>query len=260
MARRLLILLAHPDDETFGPGGTIVRYASEGADVYLATATKGEAGMVGDPPLADRENLGDVRARELLCAAGILGVRHVSFLGFVDGRLAETPRAAIVEKAVAEIRRVRPHVIVGFGPEGVSRHPDHIVMGEVALESFEAAADPARFPEGLRDGVRPWAALKLYQFEVAQEIFEAWGIPLRGVPGSTLTTFVDTSACVERKVRAFHCHGTQSKDVRTILSREGYLEFARTETYVLARTRLPSVAFPEYDLFAGVPAEGGEPS
>src|SRR5512145_283403 len=75
MTRRLLFLLAHPDDETFGPGGTIARYASEGADVFLATATRGEAGIVGEPPLTDRDHLGEVRAAELLTAAGILGAR-----------------------------------------------------------------------------------------------------------------------------------------------------------------------------------------
>lgn len=259
MKRRLLFLLAHPDDETFGPGGTIARYAAEGAEVYLACATKGEAGMLGDPPVTDREHLGEVRAGELACAARVLGAREPSFLGFADGRLAATPRESIVEKAVAEIRRVRPHVVVGFGPEGVSCHPDHIVMGEVAFEAFEAAADESRFPGQLRDGLRPWAASKLYQFEVAREIFEAWGIPLRGVPGETLTTFIDTSAYVARKVQAFSCHRTQSKDVRAILSREGYLEFARRETYVLAGCRLPAAAVPEHDLFAGIPAEEDVP-
>lgn len=259
MTRRILVLLAHPDDETFGPGGTIARYASEGAHVYLATATKGEAGMVGDPPVTGRERLGEVRAGELRCAAEILGVREVTFFGFLDGQLDRTPRDAIVAKAVAEIRRVRPHVVIGFGPEGVSRHPDHIVMGQVALEAFDAAADPVRFPGQLLNGVRPWAARKLYRFEVAQEIFEAWGIPLRGVPGKTLTTFIDTSAYVARKVQAFSCHRTQARDARTILSREGYLEFARRETYVLAKCRPPSVALPEDDLFAGIPEEEDGP-
>lgn len=256
MTRRILFLLAHPDDETFGPGGTIARYASEGAHVFLATATRGEAGMLGDPPVTDREHLGEVRAAELLCAAGVLGIREITFLGFEDGKLAAVPREAIVQKAVREIRRLRPHVVVGFGPEGVSRHPDHMVMARVALEAFDAAADPFFFWGGQGDGLPPWAPLKLYQFEVAQEIFEAWGIPLRGVPADRLTTFIDTSSFVERKVKAFRCHRTQSKDVRAILSRPGYREFARQETYVLARSRLEDLRFPEDDLFDGVPQDG----
>jgi LmbE family N-acetylglucosaminyl deacetylase len=255
LKRRILLLLAHPDDETFGPGGTIAKYSSEGVDAYLATATKGQAGMVGEPPVTDREHLGEVRAAELLCAAGILGIRKVVFLGFLDGQLLHTPRSLLVEKAVEQIRWIRPHVLIGFGPEGVSRHPDHIVMSEVARDAFDAAADPLRFPHQLVDGVAPWAPFKLYQFEIAQEILDAWNVPLAGVPKEKLTTFVDTSAYVERKVEAFSCHRTQGRDSERILSREGYREFARMETYVLAKTRLSRVNLPETDLFEGIPDE-----
>lgn len=259
MKKRLLLLLAHPDDETFGPGGTIAKYASEGVDVYLATATRGEVGMLGDPPVTDRTHLGEVRAAELLCAAGILGIRKVSFLGFFDGQLATIPREGIVEKAVEQIRWTRPHVVIGFGPGGVSRHPDHMVMCSVALEAFDAAADPNRFPGQIRNGISAWAPCKLYQFEIAQEIFDEWEVPLAGVPREKLTTFVDTSAFVERKIEAFYSHRTQEKDYTRILSREGYREFCRRETYVLAKSRLPSVSLPESDLFAGIPPEeGGE--
>ncbi len=261
MTKRLLLLLAHPDDETFGPGGTIAKYASEGANVYLATATRGEVGMLGEPPVTDRAHLGEVRTAELQCAAGILGIRKVSFLGFVDGQLASTPREQIVEKAVEQIRWTRPQVVIGFGPGGVSGHPDHQVMSAVALEAFDAAADPARFPDQIRNGVIPWASRKLYQFEVAQEIFDEWGVPFSGVPRKNLTTFVDTSAFVDRKIEAFYSHRTQVKDYSRILSREGYREFSRRETYVLAKSRLPqaSLSLPETDLFAGIPfREDGE--
>lgn len=255
MSKRLLFLLAHPDDETFGPGGTIAKYAGEGADVYLATATRGEMGMVGDPPVAERGNLGQVREGELRAAAGILGIREVVFLGFIDRELSSLPRDRIVEKAVEQVRRLRPQVVVGFGPEGVSRHPDHVTMSDVALEAFEAAADPGRFRRRHGEGPAPWAAHKLYRFEIAREILDAWGVPLAGVPRETLTTFIDTSAWVDAKIRAFGCHKTQEKDSRTILSREGYREFCRQETYVLARSRLPALVLPETDLFAGIPDE-----
>src|SRR5512145_728782 len=106
MNRKILLLLAHPDDETFGPGGTIAKYAREGAEVHLATATRGEAGMVGDPPLTDREHLGEVRTAELLAAAGLLGIAKVHFLGFRDGELAAVPRELLVERAVEAVRNV----------------------------------------------------------------------------------------------------------------------------------------------------------
>ncbi|NJD62090.1 MAG: PIG-L family deacetylase [Deltaproteobacteria bacterium] len=255
LTRRILLLLAHPDDETFGPGGTIAKYSSEGAGVYLATATTGQAGMIGDPPVTDREHLGEVRAAALRCAARVLGIRDVAFLGFADGRLAQTPRALLVEKAVDQIRRFRPHVLIGFGPGGVSGHPDHVVMSEVALEAFDAAADPMRFPRRQPEGLAPWAPCKLYQFEIAQEILDAWNAPLAGVPRESLSAFVDVSAFVERKVEAFSCHRTQAKDSARILSREGYREFARLETYVLAKTRLPRPGRPENGLLEDIPDE-----
>lgn len=259
MKKRLLFLLAHPDDETFGPGGTIARYAAEGADVVLVTATRGEAGMVGEPPVTDRERLGETRAAELRRAAEILGARDVVFLGFRDGELAAAPRERIVEGAVREIRRARPQVLVGFGPEGVSRHPDHVVMSAVASEAFDAAGDPSRFPGQLREGLAPWAPAKLYQFEVAEDVFARWGVPLAGVPRERITTVLDTSAYVGRKIEAFGCHRTQAMDVERILSRDGYREFAREETYVLAGSRVPRPpgAGPERDLFDGIPDEGG---
>lgn len=255
MNRRLLLLLAHPDDETFGPGGTIAKYSSEGAAVYLATATKGQAGMVGDPPVTDREHLGEVRAAELHCAARVLGIRKVAFLGFMDGMLAQTPKSLLVEKAVEQIRWIRPQVLIGFGPEGISRHPDHVAMSEVALEAFDAAGDPSRYPDQLTDEVIPWTAHKLYQFEIAQEILDAWGVPLAGVPRERLTAFLDTSGYVDRKVEAFSCHRTQRRDTERILSREGYREFARQETYVLVKSRLPLPSRTEVDLFEGIPDE-----
>jgi LmbE family N-acetylglucosaminyl deacetylase len=253
MPKRFLFLLAHPDDETFGPGATIAKYARQGSEVHLATATRGEAGMVGDPPLTDREHLGEVRSGELLAAAGILGIAKVHFLGFLDGQLAAVPREQLVERTVEVIRNVRPHVLVGFGPEGVSRHADHKVMCEVALSAFDRAADPTWYPGQLSSGAGIWAPLKLYQFEIAREIFEGWDAPLAGVPREKLSAVVDTSEHVETKISAFYCHRTQMKDVRRILERPGYRDFARQETYVLARTRLTGLRFPEDDLLAGVP-------
>lgn len=253
MERRLLALLAHPDDETFGPGGTIARYAREGARVHLVTATRGEAGQLGDPPLATRETLGEVREGELRAAASVLGISSLEIYGFGDGRLAATPLDDIVERAVASIRRFRPHVVIGFGPDGVSGHPDHIVMCEAAAAAFEAAGDPLRFPGLVGAGLLPWAPFKLYRFEVDQAVFDAWDIPLRGVPAGSLTTHIDTSAVVDIKIEAFYRHATQAKDYTRILSQDGFREFARRESFILAASRLPDVVLPENDLFAGVP-------
>lgn len=258
MTRRLMLLLAHPDDETFGPGGTVARYAREGVEITLVTATRGEEGMTGDPPVTEKVLLGEVREAELARAATILGIREIVFLGFRDKQLEHLPPERILEKAVEQVRRVRPQVLIGFGPEGVSRHPDHVVMSRVAFEAFDAAGDPARFPGQIGNGLPPYAPYKLYQFEIAREILDRWEVPLAGVPERELTTFIDTSGFVETKVRAFSAHKTQARDARRILSREGYRAFSRRETYVLARSRNCQLSFPEEDLFQGIPAEGDE--
>src|SRR3989304_1364947 len=128
-------------------------------------------------------------------------------------------------------------------------------MGPVGLEAFDAAADPARFPHQLENGIVPWAPWKLYQFEIAQEVFDAWSVPLAGGPAATLTTTTDPPAYVDRKIEAFYSHRTQAKDHNRILSREGFREFSRRETFVLAKTRLSSLSLPETDLFRGIPSE-----
>ena len=256
MPMRILFLLAHPDDETFGPGGTIAKYARLGHEVHLVTATCGEAGMMGTPPLTDRDCLGEFRSAEFEAAAAVLGAARVHFLGFGDGKLAVAPREQLVESAVRVIRLVRPHVLMSFGPDGVSGHMDHRVMCEVALAAYDRAGDPGWYPGHFRGGEHcRWAPFKLYQFELSLELLSSFNVPLHGVSEEKLTTIIDTSADAETKLRAFHCHRTQHKDVERIMSRPGFHEFLRRETYVLARTRLEGLLFPEFDLLAGIPKE-----
>jgi len=256
MPMRILFLLAHPDDETFGPGGTIAKYARLGHEVHLVAATRGEAGMMGTPPLTDRDRLGEFRSAELEAAAAVLGAAKVHFLGFSDGQLAVVPREKLVESAVRVIREVCPHVLMSFGPDGVSGHTDHKVMCEVALAAYDRAGDPGWYPGHFLGGERRcWNPFKLYQFELSLELLTAFEVPLYGVSEEKLTTIIDTSADSETKLRAFNCHRTQQKDVERIKLRPGFHEFLRRETYVLARTRLEGLPFPESDLLAGIPRE-----
>lgn len=251
---RVLCMLAHPDDETFGPGGTIAKYADRGYEMFLATATKGEAGMLGDPPVATRENVGDVRALELACAARTLGIKEIFFMGFIDGKLVETPVASIVERAVYAIRKYRPHVIISFGPTGISGHPDHILMSEVSRLCFRKSAESDYCPEHRQNGnLTPWQAMKLYHFEIPEKYLKERNVNLSGVPMEDITTVIDTSDYVDKKIRAFHCHKTQIKDIERILSRPNYREFTKNEYYVLADVAgVETPSFPESDLFQGI--------
>ncbi len=140
---RLMCILAHPDDESLGTGGILAKYAAEGVETYLITATRGERGWMGDekddPGL---EALGRLRTGELQAAAQVLGLREVHFLDYIDGDLDQADPAEAIAKIVAQLRRVRPHVVVTFDPFGAYGHPDHIAISQFTQAAIVAAADP----------------------------------------------------------------------------------------------------------------------
>ena len=130
-APRLMAVLAHPDDESLGVGGTLAKYASEGVDVFLLTATRGDAGRYrGHRPSDDQHPgpiaLASIREHELRAAASVLGVRDVALLEHGDQRLDSANPREVVENIAGHLRRVRPDVVVTFGPDGAYGHPDHI--------------------------------------------------------------------------------------------------------------------------------------
>lgn len=172
-AKRMMLIFSHPDDESFGPGGSIARYAAEDVAVHYACATRGEAGTVKpellEPfeHLPEDERLGALREGELRCASDKLGLAGLHFLGYRDSGMAPTsdPRAfvnadpdEVVGKLVKLIRAIKPQVIVTFDPFGGYGHPDHIFAHRRATEAFYAAADPARY----RDAGAPYRPQKLY--------------------------------------------------------------------------------------------------
>ena len=140
-SRRLMCVLAHPDDETLGMGGVLAKYAAEGATTAVLTATRGEYGWSGDPatnpgPAA----LGAIRDGELRAAAKVLGVSDVTFLDYQDGELDQADAAEVTAKIAAAIRRFRPDVVVTFGHDGLYGHPDHIVICQFATAAIVAAS------------------------------------------------------------------------------------------------------------------------
>ena len=150
---RLMAVLAHPDDESLGFGGTLARYASEGVETFLVTATRGErgryrgharrAGSIPGPAA-----LGRIRERELRAAAAVLGIREVSLLDYHDSDLDRADPREAVERIAAALRRVRPHVVITFGPDGAYGHPDHIAISQFTTAAIVAAADPAFADDG----------------------------------------------------------------------------------------------------------------
>jgi N-acetyl-1-D-myo-inositol-2-amino-2-deoxy-alpha-D-glucopyranoside deacetylase len=236
----LMAVFAHPDDETFGIGGTMARYGAEpGVRLVLVCATRGEAGEISDPKLATPERLGEVREEELRCACRALGVEALHFLGFRDSGMAGTPenmdpRALAmadfddaVGRIVAEIRRERPNVIVTHDETGGYGHPDHIAVHYHTKAAFAAAGDPDRYPEQIVDGLAPYQPQKLYYtaiprrffravvakleelgMEVPESLRERRDLPL-GLPDDACTTDIEVREFWEIKQAATRCHATQ---------------------------------------------------
>ena len=167
---------AHPDDESSKGAATMTRYVSEGAQVLVCTLTGGERGSVLNPAMdlpGVKADMAGTRRAEMARAREILGVQH-RFLGFTDSGLPEgdprpplpdgcfalTPVSEAAEPLVRAVREFRPHVLLTYDEHGGYPHPDHVMTHRVAVEAFEAAADPDAYP----GSGEPWQPLKLYYF------------------------------------------------------------------------------------------------
>lgn len=291
-SRRLLLVHAHPDDETIGTGATMARYAAEGALVTLVTCTLGEEGEVLVPGLAhlaaEREDgLGAHRIGELAAAMEALRVSDSRFLGgpgrWRDSGMMSTPandhprcfwRAdpdEAVRELVAVVREVRPQVVVTYDQNGGYGHPDHIQAHRVTVAAFDAAADPGFAPE-LGE---PWQASKLYWTAVPRSVLQAgidqlsesghtdfFGVERAedlpfGVPDELVTTEIDARDHLDAKMAAMRAHKTQiavDGPFFALSNNIGQKAFGR-EHFVLARGARGPADGPqgrEDDLFAGL--------
>lgn len=159
MPKTILAVLAHPDDESFGLGGTLALYAQKGYDTYLVCATRGEAGTVDPEHLNGFKDTAELRTAELQRAAKILGLKQVFYLGYRDSGMPGTqenkhPDAQInhsidevAGKVVKYIRELKPDVVLTFDPIGGYKHPDHIHIHKATVLAFEKADDPSFHPE-----------------------------------------------------------------------------------------------------------------
>lgn len=205
---RILLFLAHPDDETFSSGGTICKYVEAGARVALVTATRGEAGKAGDPPLCTREELPARREAELRAAAAILGIADVRVLDYHDKELSSAPANRIRGELVAAIRYVRPHVVITFDPNGANLHPDHVAISRFTSDAVAAAADPRWYPDaGPAHTVQRllWTPPLLPWDAVREPDLDAH-------PG--IDFLIDVSAWRDRKIAALRAHATQHQSIQ----------------------------------------------
>jgi LmbE family N-acetylglucosaminyl deacetylase len=149
----MLVVLAHPDDESFGMGGTLALYARRGVQTHLICATRGEVGEMAEDCLEGYDSPADRRVSELRCAAGVLGLASVIFLDYRDSgmpgspdnfhpqALAAAPLQEVALRVASHIRQLKPQVLVTFDPIGGYKHPDHIAIHKATVEAFHLAAD-----------------------------------------------------------------------------------------------------------------------
>jgi N-acetylglucosamine malate deacetylase 2 len=143
---RLCFLYAHPDDESFLGVGLACACRAAGGRVRLVTATRGDAGKRGDPPVCPDEALAIVRERELREVARLAGI-ELTILDYHDRQLAEAPPDEVRDTLVTHLRDFRPHVVVTFDPNGFNRHPDHVAISRFAADALVAAADARHRPD-----------------------------------------------------------------------------------------------------------------
>lgn len=232
----LMAILAHPDDESFPMGGTLAKAAAEGKQVHLVVATRGEAGIPGKSGVETAV----IRETELRRACAELGVQQLTFLDFLDGELAKIPDSVGVTHLLDLMRQSPPDVVVTFGPDGISGHPDHLAVHRWTTTAFDQYRQEVERP------------LRLYYIAPSEATQQGCGIPPPAQKVGGPVAFIDVGEFLVQKVRAAQQHQSQhppfNGDPETAAQ-----EMACHELFRLAR---PQIAVnghgPETDLFAGI--------
>ena len=220
---KIIFVFAHPDDESFSSGGTIAKLTKQGEKVVLVTATKGEAGELGDPPITTKENLGKTREKELKNAAKILGINDIIFLDFIDGTLKDHMND-LKKKIMSIFAKESPDVAVTFDRYGGSNHPDHKAVSKSATKAFEKYMGGSKKRVCMYHMAVPRSYLRKY--EKAGLAYKAFG-KMKGTPDRNITTIVDIKETYDIKVRALKMHKTQRKDVERFLKRSSFVDLKK---------------------------------
>ena len=199
----LLFIFAHPDDESFSGVGTAMACAARGARTALITATRGERGKQGDPPICTPEELPAVRERELREAVQIAGLDQLHILDYRDRELPEAPPDEIRRTLVEHIRRLRPSIVFTFDPNGFNVHPDHVAISRFVSDAIACARDarwhpdvgaPHLVPRLLwTPPIPPWEAARI------ENVLEHPGVDVA----------IDIARWRDRKAAALRAHRTQ---------------------------------------------------
>lgn len=270
--------MAHPDDETFGSGSTLIKYAAEGASVFTSCATRGDVGEIADRSDATPETLSAVREQEYYDAGKVMGVKQSILYGFRDSGMAgspdndhpnayiKVPMDEVVAKVVDTIRELKPQVVFTFDEGGGYGHPDHIHASEATKLAYFAAGDPSY--EG--STLEPWKPSKLYYHGFPRSMMRKWFAAFAeadpdsdlakldpqemGVPDEMLTTELDISAHAETRRKAIEVHQTQYSPLDRMPSPELEADFLNTDFFIRVDPPLADgeSGIVETDLFEGL--------
>ena len=260
----LATILAHPDDETFGVGDTLIKYATEGARVHSLCLTQGEKGWNGDPahPLVAPGRLGERRAAELAEAGRRMGLASTTCLTYPDGELAGVAQNRIVPDIVRWIRSTRPDVVITWGPDGGYGHPDHIAAGERALLALDAAESDR---SGGAPG-KPHRVRRCYRFVASAEFvdgitainpqfaeyMQTLDVQPQRWTRERLGAAIDIRGVVEKKIEAMRAHQTQEPDYREWIGARERIPWLFAEEVYTREFPDPGGPPLETDLFAAL--------
>jgi LmbE family N-acetylglucosaminyl deacetylase len=242
MNRKIVIALAHPDDESYGPGGTIAKYSSKGVEVRLITATNGENARFRSPHKITSD-LGSVRKEEIHQAGRILGIRQISFLNYPDGMLNTIP----IEHLKAKIRKIllelKPQIVITFDLHGITGHPDHQLISKATTEVFFELKNGTQTVSD--ENERQFS--KLYYYTIPDSWFNSlpWKIRFilklrrkfrhKGTADEEITTAIDTSSFSAIKKKACAAHKSQWNNFNRIKQNTGENYFLK-EFFVLVNS------------------------
>ncbi len=271
MPRRLLAIYAHPDDEAFGTGGTLARYAAEGATVSLICATRGESGKITDPGIHPDSDKGKLREAELRTACAALGVNAPIFLDYHDsGRHERTryddPKAllnvdefAVEQTLLSHVADLKPDVMITFDPHGIYGHVDHVKVHRAATAAFWSAGGVTS-PAPQRLFYNAMAAERMREMQALRQSSPLSDLEpdLYGVSEGSFAAVLDVSVYAAQKEAAIRAHRSQTGPQSSFASMSDGTEkdlwqslFAR-ETFTLGGLRGAFPAMPVDDLFAGL--------
>lgn len=247
-------------------GGTLIRYTDAGVECHSLSLTRGERGQNGypDAPVVGPADLGPARARELAEAGRIMGLASTDCFAYPDGALESAPREAVLRDLVRWLRRIRPHVVITWGPDGGYGHPDHVVTGGLALRAMELAGIAKHEPAlgehwHVRRCYRMVAPVEdIERFRRLAPEFDAYMDTLAVKPQrwtrADLGATIDIRAVADRKHEAMAAHRTQRPDLERLDRARDAIPFVATEESFIRAFPDPGGPPLETDLFAGLRA------